>query len=126
MIFRPHGDASVCAAMYGLSTILGVPGTSALAGTTRHPTRNGDAVTTLPPTLLPDGIDAAAPPQRAARAVRADVRVVTAAQVDRAVPQLREHPGQAAVEQVQAVLRALELTVVLNPVIPEPRVSPGP
>ncbi|MCY7342666.1 MAG: hypothetical protein LH603_12700 [Pseudonocardia sp.] len=38
-------------------------------------------------------------------------RVVTAAQVDRAVLQLRERPGQTAVEQVQAVLRALDLTV---------------
>jgi hypothetical protein len=42
-------------------------------------------------------------------------RKVTAAQVDRAVLQLRERPGQTAVEQVQAVLRALDLTVVPNP-----------
>jgi hypothetical protein len=48
-------------------------------------------------------------------------RVVTTAQVDRAVMQLRERPGQTAVEHVQAVLRALELTVDPGPVIPGPR-----
>jgi glutaredoxin len=48
-------------------------------------------------------------------------RVVTAAQVDGAVAQLRERPGRSAAEQIQAVLRALDLTVVPDPVIPDPR-----
>jgi hypothetical protein len=48
-------------------------------------------------------------------------RVVTAAQVDRAVAQLRERPGRSAAEQIQAVIRALDLTVVPDPVIPDPR-----
>ena len=48
-------------------------------------------------------------------------RVVTAAQVDRAVAQLRERPGRSAVEQIQAVIRALDLTVVPDSVIPDPR-----
>ena len=38
-------------------------------------------------------------------------RVVTPEQVDRAVVQLRERRGRTAAEQMQAVLRALELTV---------------
>jgi hypothetical protein len=37
--------------------------------------------------------------------------VVTAEQVERAVLQLRERPGKTAVEQMQAVLQALGLTV---------------
>jgi hypothetical protein len=80
-------------------------------------------VITTPPTRLTEPADRAAPPsatsEPAPRAV--DRRVVTAAQVDQAVLQLRERPGQTAVEQVQAVLRALDLTVVPNPVIPEQR-----
>jgi hypothetical protein len=48
-------------------------------------------------------------------------RVVTRAQVDRAVLQLRERPGKTPAEQVQAVLRALDLTVAPDPVIPEQR-----
>jgi hypothetical protein len=39
-------------------------------------------------------------------------RTVTQEQVDLAVAQLRERPGRAAAEQVQAVLRALDLAVV--------------
>jgi hypothetical protein len=48
-------------------------------------------------------------------------REVTPAQVDRAVAQLRERPGRSAAEQVQAVLRALDLTVAPESVIPGPR-----
>lgn len=48
-------------------------------------------------------------------------RVVTASQVDHAVVQLRERRGQSAAEQLQAVLRALDLTVVPDPSIPRPR-----
>ena len=66
--------------------------------------QNGDAVATTPPARLTDV------PAQFQRTTTA--RMVTAAQIDRAVMQLRERPGQTAVEQVQAVLRALELTVV--------------
>jgi hypothetical protein len=48
-------------------------------------------------------------------------RAVTQAQVDRAVAQLRERPGRSAAEQMQAVLRALDLTVAADPVIPDQR-----
>ena len=48
-------------------------------------------------------------------------RVVTAAQVDRAVAQIRERPGRSAAEQMKAVLRALDLTVVPDAVIPDQR-----
>ena len=41
----------------------------------------------------------------------ASLRTVTPDQVDRAVLQLRERRGRPAAEQMQAVLRALELTV---------------
>jgi hypothetical protein len=40
------------------------------------------------------------------------VRVITAEQLDRAVVQLRERRGRPAAEQMCAVLRALELTVL--------------
>lgn len=50
---------------------------------------------------------------------------VTSEQVERAVIQLRERRGQPAAEQVQAVLHALELTVVPAPNIPRQRHSPG-
>lgn len=46
-------------------------------------------------------------------------RIVTPAQVDRAVLQLRERRGQTPVEQVKAVLRALDLTV--QPATPDAR-----
>lgn len=39
-------------------------------------------------------------------------RTVTMAQLDHAVRQLRERRGRPAAEQMQAVLRALDLTVV--------------
>lgn len=39
-------------------------------------------------------------------------RTVTSAQLDQAVRQLRERRGRPAAEQMQAVLRALDLTVV--------------
>jgi hypothetical protein len=42
----------------------------------------------------------------------APARVVTTEQVQRAVLQLRERSGQSAAEQVRAVLRAFDLTVV--------------
>ena len=42
----------------------------------------------------------------------ASARVVTREQVQHAVLQLRERSGQSAAEQVRAVLRALDLTVV--------------
>lgn len=48
-------------------------------------------------------------------------RTVTPEQVERAVTQLRERPGLSAVEQIHAVLRALELTVTPAPVIPRQR-----
>jgi hypothetical protein len=41
-----------------------------------------------------------------------DPRTVTPDQVDQAVHQLRERSGRPAAEQMQAVLRALDLTVV--------------
>jgi hypothetical protein len=40
------------------------------------------------------------------------LRTVTAEQLDQAVRQLRERPGRPAAEQMQAVLRALDLTVL--------------
>lgn len=39
-------------------------------------------------------------------------RTVTSAQLDQAVRQLRERRGRPAAEQMQAILRALDLTVV--------------
>lgn len=77
---------------------------------------------TTPPTRLTDdpaAADRCGVPAHVARAAAA--RVVTSAQVDRAVLQLRERPGQTAVEQVQAVLRALDLTVMPEPRVPEAR-----
>jgi hypothetical protein len=80
-------------------------------------------VITTPPTRLTDPHDCTGP-RTVVAGTCASVepvscagggRKVTAAQVDRAVLQLRERPGQTAVEQVQAVLRALDLTVVPNP-----------
>jgi hypothetical protein len=78
---------------------------------------NGDALTTTPDVRLGN-------PDRTAadcRGVSLDVgrrpahhvppRTVTAEQLDQAVRQLRERRGRPAVEQMQAVLRALELTV---------------
>ncbi len=38
-------------------------------------------------------------------------RTITSEQLDQAVRQLRERPGRPAAEQMQAVLRALNLTV---------------
>ncbi|WP_433556839.1 hypothetical protein ACQPWY_33045 [Pseudonocardia xinjiangensis] len=86
---------------------------------------------TSPPTRLPDPVEppvAAAPaaatsphatitlpargePVGTAVADATAARVVTAEQVERAVLQLRERPGKTAVEQMQAVLQALGLTV---------------
>ncbi len=40
------------------------------------------------------------------------LRTVTAEQLDQAVRQLRERPGRPAAEQMLAVLRALDLTVL--------------
>jgi hypothetical protein len=53
--------------------------------------------------------------------VAAAARTVTADQVDEAVAQLRERPNRSAVEQVQAVLRAFDLTVAPPVVIPDQR-----
>ena len=39
-------------------------------------------------------------------------RTITAAQLDQAVRQLRERRGRPAAEQMQAILRALDLTVL--------------
>jgi hypothetical protein len=50
-------------------------------------------------------------------------RTVTSSQVARAAMQLRERRGQSAVEQMQAILRALDLTVVPDPVVPAARRS---
>jgi hypothetical protein len=55
---------------------------------------------------------------------RADVqrcRTVTASQVTNAITQLREQPGLSAAVQIQAVLRALDLTVVPDPNVPAAR-----
>lgn len=64
---------------------------------------------------------------------RADIercRTVTASQVTNAITQLREQPGQSAAVQIQAVLRALDLTVVPDPEIQAARsanrLSAGP
>ena len=52
-------------------------------------------------------------PDRGPRAAHpAPQRTVTEEQVEQAVRQLRERPGRPAAEQMQAVLRALDLTVV--------------
>ena len=67
-----------------------------------------------------------APPETCPHGCALPARVVTASQVDHAVAQLRERPGRSAVEQVQAVLRAFDLTVVPDPVIPEPRAEGTP
>jgi NAD(P)H-dependent FMN reductase len=48
-------------------------------------------------------------------------RTVTSSQVTRAAMQLRERRGRSPVEQMQAVLRALDLTVVPDPVVPAAR-----
>jgi hypothetical protein len=78
--------------------------------------------TSRPRPAGPAGRPTAPPPEIAHSATCArSARVVTAAQVDQAVLQLRECPGKTAAEQVQAVLRALDLTVVANPVVPGPR-----
>ncbi len=62
--------------------------------------------------------------QPVAEPVRAAPRTVTSSQVARAAMQLRERRDRSAVEQLQAVLRALDLTVVPDPpppVIPQAR-----
>lgn len=48
-------------------------------------------------------------------------RTVTPEQVDLAVAQLRERPGRSAVEQIQSVLRAFDLTIVPTRLVPDPR-----
>ena len=78
---------------------------------------NGDALTTTPDVQLgdPDRSDA----DRCGvfldvgrrPAPRVPLRTVTAEQLDQAVHQLRERRGRPAAEQMQAVLRALDLTV---------------
>jgi hypothetical protein len=69
-------------------------------------------------------------PTASAEAARADSpptmagsrdRTVTRQQLDRAVAQLRERRQLPAAEQMQAVLRALDLVVVPDPEIPAPR-----
>lgn len=74
--------------------------------------QNGDAVIATPPTRLTDP-PVPAPPFPG--------RAVTAEQVANAVLQLRERRGRPPVEQVRAILRALDLTVVPDPVIPRQR-----
>jgi hypothetical protein len=85
-----------------------------------HPLRatNGDALTTTPDVRL------GTPDRTAAdcRGVSLDVgrrpgphvpaRTITTEQLDQAVRQLRERRGRPAAEQMQAILRALDLTVV--------------
>jgi hypothetical protein len=68
----------------------------------------------MPPTRL---TEPAAPEDRQAE----PARVVTQAQIDQAVLQLRERRGRPPAEQLRAVLRALDLTVAGEPVLPEPR-----
>jgi hypothetical protein len=51
-------------------------------------------------------------------------RAVTRRQVDLAVAQLRERRHLPAAEQMRAVLRALDLVVVPDPEIPDPREAP--
>jgi hypothetical protein len=60
-------------------------------------------------------------PERCPHGCVAAARTVTADQVDEAVAQLRERPNRSAVEQVQAVLRAFDLTVAPPVVIPDQR-----
>jgi hypothetical protein len=48
---------------------------------------------------------------RGRRHARPAPRTVTSEQLEQAVRQLRERPGRPAAEQMQAVLRALDLTV---------------
>jgi hypothetical protein len=57
--------------------------------------------------------------------VASPARTVTRQQVDRAVAQLRERRHLPAAEQMRAVLRALDLVVVPDPEIPEPREASG-
>jgi hypothetical protein len=56
--------------------------------------------------------------------VASPARTVTRQQVDRAVAQLRERRHLPAAEQMRAVLRALDLVVVPDPEIPDPREAP--
>jgi hypothetical protein len=57
-------------------------------------------------------------------------RTVTVRQVTNAITQLREQRGHAAAAQIQAVIRALDLTVVPDPEVhtarPESQLSAGP
>jgi hypothetical protein len=78
---------------------------------------NGDAVPTTPDVRQEDPDRTAADclcavldDERGRAAL--DPRTVTPDQVDQAVHQLRERSGRPAAEQMQAVLRALDLTVV--------------
>lgn len=78
-----------------------------------------------PARLSPD-LTASAPPPPSSESGR----TVTASQVANAIVQLRERPRLNAAAQVHAVLRALDLTVVPDPVVPaarpKPQESPGP
>jgi hypothetical protein len=56
--------------------------------------------------------------------VASPARTVTRQQVDHAVAQLRERRHLPAAEQMRAVLRALDLVVVPDPAIPDPREAP--
>jgi hypothetical protein len=69
------------------------------------PTASAEAVRVDPPPVMAGSRD----------------RSVTRQQVDRAVTQLRERRHLPAAEQMQAVLRALDLVVVPDPEIPAPR-----
>ena len=73
----------------------------------------------------PDAIVTASPQADSKRC-----RTVTASQVAHAITQLREQRGYAAAVQVQAVVRALDLTVVPDPEVTasrsESRLLAGP
>lgn len=71
----------------------------------------------------------AQPPAEAAAPRSADVgppRTITAAQLANAITQLRARRGQSAALQMQAVLRALGLIVVPDPVVPASRSESQP
>jgi hypothetical protein len=82
---------------------------------------NGDALTTTPDVRLgtPDrtaadcvGVSLDIGRRPVHHVPQVPQRTVTVEQLDQAVRQLRERRGRPAVEQMQAILRALDLTVV--------------
>lgn len=76
-----------------------------------------------------DSAHPARPPAEAAAPRSADVeppRPITTAQLANAITQLRARRGQSAALQMQAVLRALDLIVVPDPVVPAARSESPP